>query len=265
MSDAADPVVRFEVVDRVARVWLERPTTRNALDLAAFVGLVRAAEDVARAAEDGRVGAVLVAGRGGTFSSGLDTSVLSERLGRSVDAALIAELQGAFHAIEDLDVPVLAAVTGPCLGAGLQLALACHVRAVAPDAMLALPELGWGIVPDLGATWRLPRLVGSGRATELVLSARRVGADEALAIGLAEVALPADRPLDAALELAAAWAAGPGALRRVPRLVREAVGATRADALAAEAAAQLEVLAGPDVLEAVRARLEGRPPRFVGR
>lgn len=254
-----DPVL-LEVVDRVAHLTLARPERRNALDLAAFA---RLAERVAELVGRPGVGAVVVAGADGAFCAGLDRSVLTATGGPTVDAGTIAGLQAAFDALEDLDVPTIAAIEGPCIGAGLQLALACHLRAVAPDAVLALAEVEWGLVPDLGATTRLPRLVGLGRATELALTARRVTAADALAIGLAEVALPAHEPLAAAHALAARFAAGPEAVRRLPRLLRDGVGRDRATGHAAEVAAQLACLAGPDVAEAVAARREGRPPRFV--
>jgi enoyl-CoA hydratase/carnithine racemase len=254
--------VSYEVVDRVAHVTIERPDKRNAMSLEVFAQLAaRAAE----AAADAEVGAVVVAGRGGVFSSGLDVSVFGTLSEGGVDASFIAGLQDAFTAYEELDVPTIAAIEGYCFGGGIQLAAACHLRAVAPDAQLSVMESRWGLVPDLGGTWRLPRLVGLGRATELTLTARRVGAEEALAIGLAEVALPPDDPQDAAHELAARLAAGPGAVRRAPRLLRENLGRDRTAGLAAEQATQLACLAGPDVTEAIMAQLEGRAPRFVGR
>lgn len=261
--DASAPVVTLEVVERVAHLRLERAATRNALDLRAFADLERHVGEIA-AADPREVGAVVVSGGGGTFSSGLDVSLFGATVGPGVDVERIAGLQRAFDALEDLDPPVLAAIEGPCLGGGLQLALACHVRAVAPSASLALLETTWGIVPDLGGTWRLPRLVGVGRATELILSARRVGADEALAIGLAEVALPADGAIDAAHALAARLAAGPAALRHVPRLVREGTARSRTEALAAEARVQVALLAGHDAIEVMRARSEGRAPDLRG-
>jgi enoyl-CoA hydratase/carnithine racemase len=254
-------VVGYEVVDRVAHVTIERPEKRNAMTLDVFAQLT---ERAARAAADPDVGAVVVAGRGGVFSSGLDLSVFAT-LSDRVDDGVIAELQAAFTAYEDLDVPTIAAIEGYCFGGGIQLAAACHLRAVAPDAQLCVLEATWGLVPDLGGTWRLPRLVGLGRATELTVTARRVPADEALAIGLAEIALPAEGAQAAAHELAARLAAGPGAVRRAPRLLRENLGRDRAAALAAEREVQLACLAGPDVTEAVTARFQGRDPRFVGR
>jgi enoyl-CoA hydratase/carnithine racemase len=260
---AAVPV-SYEVVDRVARITLDRPTKRNAMDLGVFDGLTELA---ARARDDERVGAVLVSGCDGVFSAGIDGGVLGGQLvaGDGADAVLIGRLQAAFTAYEELDVPTIAAIEGYCFGAGLQLAAACHLRAATPTAQLSVMEAEWGLVPDLGGTWRLPRLIGLGRATELALTARRVDGDEAARIGLVEVVLPVDEPQAAAHELAARLASGPGASRRVPRLLRENLARPRDEALAEEAAVQLEVLAGPDVREAAQAKLEGRAPRFAGR
>jgi enoyl-CoA hydratase/carnithine racemase len=259
-SRGARMSVRFEVEDRVGVVTIDRPDRRNAMDVAVFEGLADAA-DQARVHDD--VGAVLVRGEGGTFSSGIDVSVLGEQAteGARVDESFITRLQDAFTAFEELDVPTLAAIEGPCFGAGLQLALACHLRAVAPDASMSIMETRWALIPDLGGTYRLPRLVGLGRATELTLTARRVAADEAVRIGLAEVRFD---DLEGAHALARRLASGPGAVRRAPRLLRENLDRDRTVALAAERAAQLECIAGPDFAEAVAAEIEGREPRYVG-
>ena len=257
MADA----VSTEIVDRVAVVTIERPEKRNAMDLAVFDGL-RAAAEAADA--DPEVGAILVRGRDGTFSSGIDTSIFGGQAEQGITFEFIDRLQSAFTAFEECDTPTVAAIEGPCFGAGIQLAVACHVRLVAPTAQLSVMEARWGLVPDLGGCVRIPRLVGLGRATELTLTARRVGADEALAIGLAEVALPAEDPQAAALDWARRVAAGPGALRRVPRLLRENLGRDREAGLRAEAEVQIACIEGPDFKEAVVSSLEGREPRFVG-
>lgn len=250
--------VRFEVEDRVAVVTIDRPQKRNAMDVAVFEGLADAAEQARDRAD---VGAVVVRGEGGTFSSGIDVSVLGQQAteGR-LDEGFIVRCQEAFTAFEDLDVPTVAAIDGPCFGAGLQLAIACHLRVVSPEASLSVMEARWALIPDLGGTHRLPRLVGLGRATELTVTARRVPADEAVRIGLAEV--PVD-DLEAAHDLARRLASGPGAVRRAPRLLRENLDRDRTAALAAERDAQLECIAGRDFDEVVAARLEGREPRFV--
>lgn len=253
-------VVSYEVREAVALITIERPEVHNAMSLAVFDQL---AEQAARAAADDAVGAVLLSGRGGSFSSGLDLTTLSG--GDTVDDDFISRLQRSFTAFEDIDKPTIAAIEGHCYGGGIQLAAACHLRAVAPSARLAVLERRWGLVPDLGGTWRLPRLVGLGRATELTLTGRKVTADEALQIGLAEIALPAEDAQEAAHALARALANGPGALRRTPRLLRENLERDRTAGLAAERVAQLACLSGPDVQEAVASHFEGREPTFVGR
>lgn len=252
-------VVTVRIVDRVAIVTLDRPDRRNALDWAMFDGLRAAA---ARIAADDQVGAAVVTGAGGTFSSGLDTSLFGAAGPDGVDADFIAGLQDAFTAFEDLPVPSIAAIQGWCLGGGAQLAAACHLRLVADDARIAIAERRWGLVPDLGGTYRLPRLIGLGRANDWVMTGRTVEADEAIATGFAQGRM-AD--LEEAVAYARDLATAPAATRRVPALLRENLDRSRDGALAAEARTQLQVMAGPDTAEAARAAVEGRPPEFVGR
>ncbi len=228
-------------MDGVAHVVIARPERRNALSREV---LDRLADHAARIAADPAVGAVVVSGEGGHLSAGLDLTDLAGLATSPPTEEDIAAVQRVLTAYEELDVPTIAVVEGVCLGGGLQLALACHLRGVAAGARIAVLEPRWGLVPDLGATWRLPRLVGVGRATELILTGREVGAEEAIAIGLAEVVLPTEGAVEAAHALAARLAAGPTVLRLVPRLVREAAAASREVALAAEARAQLVALAG---------------------
>jgi enoyl-CoA hydratase/carnithine racemase len=261
----AETVTEFRVEERVAHVVIDRPARRNAMDHATLEALHAHARTIAELAAAGDVGAVVVAGRGETFSAGLDLADLARLATEQLTLADIAHIQAVLTAYEELDVPVLAAIDGVCLGAGIQLALACHVRAVTGRASLGVLEPRWGLVPDLGASWRLPRLVGLGRSTELMLTARRVDAEEALRIGLAEIALDGDDALAAGHEVAARWAAGPEVLRHLPRLVREAPALGREAALQAEAQAQLHVLAGGDVAELLRTASEGRAPRLRDR
>lgn len=255
-------VVRYEVVDRVAIVTIDRPDVRNAMSMEVFHGL---RDRAAQADADDEVGAVLVRGAGGAFSSGIDVAVLGDQVETGVDLEFIAGLQASFTAFEDLDKPSIAAVEGYCFGAGIQLALACHLRAVTPDAQLSVLETRWGLVPDLGGTVRLPRLVGLGRATELCMTARRVSGEEALAMGLAEVRLSADDPQTDAMTFARRLANGPGAVRRIPGLLRANLDAPRAEALRREAETQVTCIEGPDFTEAVLAARQDREPVFQGR
>lgn len=260
----ADRVTSLTFVERVAHVVIERPAKRNAMSRPVLDALLDHARAIGELVASGEVGAVVVAGRGETFSAGLDLADLASLAVGPPEAAEIGRIQAVMTAYEELDVPVLAAIDGVCLGAGLQLAIACHVRAVTDRASLGILEPRWGLVPDLGASWRLPRLVGQGRATALMLEARRIDAREAVAIGLADFTIGGDA-LTAGHELAARWAAGPEVLRHLPRLVRESAGGDRDAALQAEARLQVRMLAGGDVQEALRAAGEGRSPEFGAR
>lgn len=253
---ATASVVTVEVADAVATVTINRPDRRNAMDWEVFTGLRMAGEQVAT---DDRVRAVLVTGAQGTFSSGLDTSLFGAIAGKFDDAAIV-ELQTAFNVFEDCPKPTVAMIRGHCLGAGAQLAAACHLRLVADDAAIAIAERRWALVPDLGGTWRLPRLIGLGRATDWILTARTIDAHEAVASGFAQAQVE-----DGGAALLADLATAPGATQRVTALVRDNFDRSRAHALAAERRAQAACLEGPDVAEAVTAAQQGRPPEFIGR
>jgi enoyl-CoA hydratase/carnithine racemase len=255
-------LVGYAVDGGVAVVSMQRSEKRNALDPEMFPELGEAAD---AAGADDEVGAVLVRGEHGVFSAGIDLDVVG-RLA-SVESAMseVAELQAAFTRFGEMDKPTIAGIEGHCYGAAAQLAAACHLRAVAPSAEIAVMEARWGLVPDLGGTYRLSRLLGLGRATELAATGRIVGHDQALAIGLADVSLGAAGPGAQALAYAQRLASGPAAVRKLPRLLRENLDRSREAALAAEADAQTACLASTDFREAIRARQEGRPATFVGR
>lgn len=254
--------------DHVGVVTLNRPEKLNAMDLAMFEGLHAAARQAADAAASGDCRAVLVTGAGRAFSAGLDVGLFAGHLsgGQAFDDERIAWLQEAFTAFEDLPVPTVAAVRGVAVGAGCQLAIACHLRVAAPDLRMGAREARWGLVPDLGGTYRLPRLVGLSRAVDLAVSARDLDAETALAWGLVDTVLPGESFHAQARSYAARLAAGPTvAIGAMPRLLREALTASRDEALAAERRAQGACLRSADFGEAATAALEGREPRFRGR
>jgi enoyl-CoA hydratase/carnithine racemase len=259
--------VRFEVGDdAVGVVTLARPERLNALDEDGFAQLASAAGAAAAAAATRRVRAVLVAGEGRAFCSGLDVTMFGGQAAHPPDDAWIAGLQSAFTALEELQVPTVAALHGPVLGAGLQLALACHLRLAARDAELGLLETRWAIIPDLGATYRLPRLVGLSRAIDLAVTARTIDAATAFAWGLVDGLLDGDDAGGEARAYAARLAAGPTlATGALPGLMRTALTATREDALAAERVAQARCLASEDFREAIRAARGNETPAFRGR
>lgn len=253
--------------DQVGVVTLNRPEKRNAMDLAVFDGLHAATARAAAAAADGTCRAVLVTGAGVVFSAGLDLALFGEQMagGGSFDDERIAWLQQAFSGIEDLPVPTVAALKGTAIGAGCQLALACHLRVAAPGVRIGMREARWGLLPDLGGTYRLPRLIGLSRAIDMAVSARDLDADTALAWGVVDAVLDGDDFDVRAHAYACRLARGPTvAVGTVPGLMRRGLETTRDVALAAERRAQLACLESADFGEAVTAAAEGREPRFTG-
>ena len=173
--------VRIDREDgQVAVIVIDRPEKRNALDLATIEAL-RAALHELRA--DPHVHAVVLTGVDKSFVAGADIAEMRER--RAEDA-LRAINSSLFREVEDFPRPVIAAINGYALGGGCELALACDIRIAQTSAKLGQPEVGLGIIPAAGGCYRLARLVGLGRAKELIFSGRVISADEALAIGLVE-------------------------------------------------------------------------------
>jgi enoyl-CoA hydratase len=180
--------VRYEVADRIATVTVDRPDQLNALN-DAVVADIDAAFARARAAAD--VGCVVLTGAGEkAFVAGADIGELAKQtvLGGKRKSLRGQEVLGR---IENLGKPVIAAINGYAFGGGLELALACHLRYMAAGAKVGLPEVGLGIIPGYGGTQRLPRIVGRGRALEMILTANPVDAETAERIGLVNGVAPA--------------------------------------------------------------------------
>lgn len=260
----SDDKVLYEVDDRVAVITLNRADRLNAMDADVFRLLT---EHGRRAAADPEVRAVLVRGDGRSFSSGLDISLFGQQASENgVPQIEIEALQRAFTVYEECPKPTVAAVHGHCLGGGLQLAIACDIRIGATDAVFSAAEVRWGIIPDLGATQRLPRLIGLGRAKEMVLTGRNVSADEADRWGLVNRTCEPDALVKEAMTLAAQLAAGPPlAMAAAKRLTGSAMDRPVAEGLDREAQAQRTLLASQDFREAVTAGFEKRPPDYQGR
>jgi enoyl-CoA hydratase/carnithine racemase len=202
--------VRLEVDPEtgVGTVRLDRPPM-NALN----TQLWREIGEVAAEAEDrADVRAVVLWGGPKIFAAGADISELQGLSGQDY-RRLGTQLQRSFTAVARLSKITIAAVNGPAVGGGCELALTADLRFVADDVILGQPEILLGIIPGAGGTQRLQRVVGLGHAKDLVLTGRRVGAEEALRIGLANRVLPAAEVYDAAVAAAASFARGPYALR----------------------------------------------------
>lgn len=249
--------------DGIAVVTINRPDKLNALnaqvfaDLEALLAAIRA---------DAAIRAVVLTGAGPkAFVAGADIGELAE-VDAAAGAALAARGQAVFRALERLPIPVIAAVNGFALGGGCELAMACHLRLAAPGAKFGQPEVKLGLIPGYGGTVRLPRLVGRGRALELLLTARVVDAEEALRIGLVERIVPADALLDEARGVARTiLAMGPRAVALCLATVDRALDLDLDAGLAAEAAAFGEACGTDDKREGTAAFLAKRPPAFTGR
>src|SRR3954470_10278668 len=255
------PRVTIEVSDHVALVTLNRPEKHNALDGAMFEGIVEAAEQVARLPE---VRAVVLHGAGPSFCSGLDVSafgsldaILDRPEGQRANVA-----QRTCTAWIDVPAPVIAAVHGNCFGGGLQIALCADIRFAAPDARLSVMEGKWGLVPDMGITSTLPRLVRIDVAKELTYSARVLSGTEAAELGL--VTHVADDPLAAARELAAKIAGrSPDAVRAAKRLYDTIWNAPVEEGLLLETELQRNLIGSPNQMAAVTAGMTKQAPEFA--
>ena len=189
--------VLFERRGDAVLVTLNAPERRNAIDQEMVDGLHAVLD---RLHQDDSVAAIVITGAGDkAFAAGADIAQLRDRT--SVDA-MKAINSGIFNRIEEFPVPVIAAVKGYALGGGCELAIACDLRVIGASAKMGQPEVKLGIIPAAGGTYRLPRLIGLGRARELIYTGRMVDADEALRIGLANQVVADDDVVDAALAMA---------------------------------------------------------------
>lgn len=175
------PTLKTQIDQGIAHVQLHRPEARNAINLEMVRELTALLETLAA---DESVRALVLSGAGGkAFASGADIAELRERTHKEAFLTLNATL---FQRVEDFPRPTLAAIEGYALGGGLELALACDLRVASKAAKVGLPETTLGIYPAAGGTWRLPRLVGLGRAKELVFTGRILDAEEGYALGMFE-------------------------------------------------------------------------------
>lgn len=258
------PSVELEVADAVATLTLSDLARKNAMSpelgdaLEARVREVSARKDVR---------AVVLTGAGGAFSAGGDLAMLEQLRSLPFEEArrFMLSFYRRYLSVVDLPVPVVAAVEGPAIGAGLCVALACDLVLVSETSKLALNFVQLGLHPGMGATYLLPRKVGAQRAAELLFTGRRFDGKEAVSMGLALEAEVPGHVLDRARALAGHLASGAPlavrALRRGLGLDRVALQA----ALEHEALAQAESYGSEDLAEGLKAAAERRPPRFTGR
>ena len=253
----------LERAGAIATVTINRPKVLNALNTQTLDELRRVVLDLK---QDDAVRVVILTGAGEkAFVAGADINELAVQTpvtGR--EHALSG--QHVFDLLENLGKPVIAAINGFALGGGCELAMACTLRLAADTARLGQPEISLGLIPGYAGTQRLPRLVGKGKAMELILTGAPIAADEAQRIGLVNRVVPAAELMKAAKELAAQLAkSAPIAMRYIINAVNKGVEMPFAEACQYEATLFGLVASTEDMREGTRAFLEKRKPDFKGR
>ena len=251
--------IRLERKGEIGTILLDRPETLNILDA---VSLERIGALLGNIERDGGIRAVIITGTG-HFCAGADIKELRKK-DRDTAEAFARLGHTVCGRIEDMDRPVIAAMRGYALGAGCEIALACDIRIASEGARMGQPEVNLGLVPGFGGTQRLARLVGIGRAKEMVLTGANIGAQEAGKIGLVNRVVKEDELVQKAEELALVLAKkSPVTMRMAKMLINENYEIRKG--LEKEVASFAECFATEDHMEGISAFLEKREPRFKGR
>ncbi|WP_273887673.1 enoyl-CoA hydratase/isomerase family protein [Rubrobacter naiadicus] len=247
--------------DGVGVVTINRPEVRNAMNAQVTRELRDALE---RFREDDGIGAVIFTGAGErAFVAGADIGDLRER---TMLDGIAAPMQRLYDEVEEFEKPTVAAVNGYALGGGCELAMACDIRLASENARFGLPETGLSIIPGAGGTQRLARLVGKGRAVEMILTGRIIDAVEARDIGLVSRVVRPQELMDAALETCRTiLSKGPLAVRLAKLAVKHGFETDQGTGMLIERLAQAILLSTEDKLEGMSAFLEKREPNFKGR
>jgi enoyl-CoA hydratase/carnithine racemase len=262
VSDIHYDDIRYVVDDPVALITLNRPSRMNAFTAVTMREIRHALE---RSMEDRRVVGTVITGEVGAFCAGLDAASLAEAAENTPDmSAVPADQLAIFSYIRQLPKPVIAAVNGMCAGGGLVLALMCDLRFAAEDAVFTTVFSKRGLIAEHGTSWLLPRLVGSGRALDLLWSSRRVSGAEAFAMGLAERLASPGQVVEEAIAYVRdlAESTSPLSLKVIKELVN-AHWSTSFDEAAEEGHRAMRAsLETPDFAEGVQSFLERRAPKF---
>ena len=253
--------VKLEVKDKIATITMNRPDAMNALNEKVLRELKEA---IAQVRADPEVRAVIITGEGPAFVAGADIRAMMVK--SQIQIRQFTQFgHGVLQDIERLEKPVIAAINGFALGGGLELALACDIRLASTDARMGFPEVGLGIFPGLGGTQRTTRLVGKGRACELIFSGEPIGAQEAADMGLVNRVVPPNQLMAEAKRLATRIARqGPIAVGRAKAAINQALQGDLDAGLAFELEAVTQTFGTGDQQEGMTAFLERRRPEFKG-
>lgn len=255
--------VNLEVIDNhIAIVTLNRPEAANAMSKTLLDELNSVVQEID---QNKRIYCTVITGSGEkAFCAGAD---LKERRGMSDDQVIdaVRYIGKTVDAIERMKAPVIAAINGVAFGGGLELALACDIRIAADSAKMGLTETSLAIIPGAGGTQRLPRLIGIGRAKQLIYSAKTISAGEAIAIGLIEDITTREGLLAKALDMARSIAKnGPIALRQAKIAINQGMQVNLSTALEIEHLCYKETIPTQDRLEGLEAFKEKRTPKYQG-
>ncbi|MGP4067537.1 enoyl-CoA hydratase [Halobacillus sp. B29] len=249
----------LQVKEQVAEITIQSPPA-NALSSTILQDL---SEEMDRIEQDESIKAILLKGEGKFFSAGADIKEFTSLQGASDYEGLSSKGQDLFNRIENFHIPVIAAIHGAALGGGLELAMACHIRYVADEAKIGLPEINLGIVPGFAGTQRLPRYVGAPKAYEMILTGVPITGSEAASLGLANQSFPGEEVFEQAEKLARTIASKSGpAINQVMNLIPYAHTSTFSEGVNAEASAFGEVFGNEDAKEGIQAFIEKRKPEF---
>lgn len=259
--------ILFENHDNVAVVTFNRPGVLNAFRRAMFGQLLDVLE---RVATDDSVRAVVLTGAGRAFSAGIDLEEVSHLFGGSMGPeearAELRDMQALTRRMVALPKPILSAINGPAVGVGAEIAVASDIRIASVTASLAFAEVRRGLFETNGVMHRLPRLIGMGRAAQVMLTGETISAPRALEMGLVTNVLPSESLKGAALEMARALAANaPISMRLVKKVLNESIDRDLETVMQLEMDGMLECLASEDLREGVRSFLEGRAPVYNGK
>lgn len=252
-------LVTFQTKNRVAFLEIDHPPA-NTLSQAVLEALTQAVE---RVEQDSEVKIAVITGAGKFFVAGADIKEMSGKTTSDEGMRLAANGQKLFNRIESSSKPFIAAINGACLGGGLELAMACHLRYAASGAKLGQPEINLGLIPGFGGTQRLPRLIGQPAALEMLLSGEAITAEEAYALGLVNRVVPGEQLMSRVTDIAEKIAQkGRLAIREILETVHLGSKLDLGEGLLMEAKAFGRVFASEDKREGVAAFLEKRQPRF---
>lgn len=254
--------VTFEVKNHIGFVTINRPEVLNCFDYETLSLLGEVVEDI-RTNNEVRV-VIFTAAGNKAFSAGAD---LKERKTLTVSEVRrnVNKIRTVFNDIAELPQPTIAAVNGHAFGGGFELMLACDFRIAVKEATMGLTELKWAIIPGAGGTQRLPRIIGEAKAKELILTAKKVGTDEATTLGILTRVVERDDLMDECISLAIEMMAnGPIALQQAKYAINYGLGVDLQTGLAIEAKAYELTIPTKDRIEALHAFGEKRSPVFIG-